>query len=258
MRVLVVESDRDLGAFLRKGLENEGHSVEWLENGDEALRYAAEQQPNLIVLDLGFRDRDGLEVLAELKTQGSDAALLVLTGRSDLHARVQCLDMGADDCLLKPFSFLEFTARCRALLRRRAQVAEQILRCGEVELHRVNHQVRCAGREVSLTTKEFALLEYLMLRRGDSVSRAELLANVWKLEGEAPTNIVDVYINYLRRKLETDAIRGTFIQTVRGTGYRIGGAPQAAPILRKSRVALRTAFTSASAAGTPPLIINPC
>ena len=224
MRVLVVENDRDLGAFLRKGIENEGHSTEWLEDEDAALRYAAEQQPDLIVLDISFPALDGMEILGSLQAQGSNSALLVLTDRNDLHARIQCLDMGADDCLLKPFSFIEFIARCRALLRRRAQFADQVLRFGDLQLNRLNHQVLCDGREVVLTVKEFALLEYLMLHRGQSVSRSELLANVWKLEGETGTNIVDVYINYVRRKLEDGAGAGygKLIETVRGTGYRVG------------------------------------
>jgi DNA-binding response OmpR family regulator len=228
MRVLVVEDDRDLGAFLKKRLENEGNTAEWLDDCDAALDFAAQEHPDLIVLDIGLPKRDGLEVLADLQAQGSDAALLVLTGQNDLRARVQCLDMGADDCLLKPFSFLEFTARCRALLRRRAQLANPVLRYGGMELHRVNHNVKFGGREIGLTTKEFALLEYLMLRRGENVSRTELLANVWKLEGETGTNIVDVYINYLRRKLDAgeESGRGKLIETVRGTGYRIGGSVQ--------------------------------
>jgi DNA-binding response OmpR family regulator len=228
MRVLVVEDDRDLGAFLKKRLENEGHTAEWLDECDAALDFAAQEHPDLIVLDLGFPKRDGLEVMADLQAQGSDAALLVLTGQNDLRAKVQCLDMGADDCLLKPFSFLEFTARCRALLRRRAQLADPVLRYADLELHRVNRSVKRGGREIGLTTKEFALLEYLMLRRGESVSRTELLANVWKLEGETGTNIVDVYINYLRRKLEAGegTGRGKLIETVRGTGYRVGGSAQ--------------------------------
>lgn len=260
MRVLVVENDPDLGAFLRKGIENEGHSAEWLDDGDAALRYAAENQPDLIVLDLGLPDRDGIEILADLQARGSDAALLVLTGRSDLHARVQCLDMGADDCLLKPFSFLEFTARCRALLRRRAQVADQVLRAGDLELHRINHQVTCGGREIALTTKEFALLEYLMLRRGESVSRSELLANVWKLESETGTNIVDVYINYVRRKLDSaGAGRGKFVETVRGIGYRVGSAPAEATT-RGARVAAGHALASAPPPlhVSSPLAANPC
>lgn len=254
MRVLVVENDRDLGAFLKKGLETEGHSTEWLDDGDSALRFAAENQPDLIVLDLALSARDGVEILADLQAQGSDAALLVLTRDCDLHARVQCLDMGADDCLLKPFSFLEFTARCRALLRRRAQLADQVLRCGELELNRVNHQVKCGSSEVGLTTKEFALLEYLMLRRGESVSRGELLTNVWKLEADTGTNIVDVYVNYVRRKLDGAGRtgHGKLIETIRGTGYRIGGVP-----LQKDAFRALTAAAPAVQV-TAALAANPC
>ena len=224
MRVLVVEDDQDLGAFLQKGLENEGHRAEWLEDGDAALEYSAGEHPDLIVLDLGLRKRDGREILSELRLQGSDAGVVVLTDRNELKARVECLDMGADDCMIKPFSFLEFTARCRALLRRRAQVADPILRQENLELHRVNRQVIRGGREIVLTTKEFALLEYLMLRRGEVVPRSELLAQVWKTEENTGTNIVDVYINYLRKKLEPQGRDSgdRLIQTVRGTGYRMG------------------------------------
>lgn len=261
MRVLVVENDRDLGAFLRKGIENEGHLTEWLEDEDAALRYAAEQQPDLIVLDISFPDRDGVEILAGLQAQGSNSALLVLTGRNDLHARVQCLDMGADDCLLKPFSFIEFIARSRALLRRRAQFADRVLRFGELQLNRLNHQVLCAGREVALTAKEFALLEYLMLHRGQSVSRSELLANVWKLDAETGTNIVDVYINYVRRKLEhgAGAGYGKIVETVRGTGYRIGSASSgAAHAKSKVRHPEQLASAPPPVQAAAPLAANPC
>jgi len=245
MRVLLVEDDRDLGPFLKKGLENEGHTTEWLVDPEEALDYAAEASPDLILLDLGILGSDGLEVLTELKARGSDAAILVLTGPSDLQARVQCLDAGADDCLLKPFSFLEFTARCRALLRRCGQGAQAILRHGDLELQRIDHCVFYESREVTLTAKEFALLEYLMLHRGESVSRSELLSHVWKTEENKGTNIVDVYINYLRRKLESSD--GTsdrdLIQTVRGVGYRIGG------LARKSSPSHRQPFAPAVPAG---------
>ena len=259
MRVLVVENDRDLGAFLRKGIENEGHATEWLEDEDAALRYAAEQQPDLIVLDISFPDRDGMEILASLQAQGSNSALLVLTGRNDLHARVRCLDMGADDCLLKPFSFIEFIARCRALLRRRAQFADQVLRFGDLQLNRLTHQVLCKGREVGLTTKEFALLEYLMLRRGESVSRSELLANVWKLEAETGTNIVDVYINYVRRKLDdAGAGYGKLIGTVRGTGYRVGSAASGHAPKSGVRHREETVTPALPVGATPPLAANHC
>lgn len=227
MRVLVVEDESALGAFLKHGLELEGHTVECVEDGEAALTRAAENHPDLILLDLSLPKFDGTEVLAELRARHDDAAVLVLTGRNDLKVRVLCLDLGADDCLLKPFSFLELTARCRALLRRRRQAADLVLRCGDVELHRIEHKVVRAGRPVELTAKEFALLEYLMLHRGECVSRGELLAEVWQTNAETGTNIVDVYINYLRRKV--DVGESGVIETVRGSGYRLSTGPVRKP-----------------------------
>jgi DNA-binding response OmpR family regulator len=152
--------------------------------------------------------------------------VLVLTGRNNVDARVECLDLGADDCLLKPFSFFELTARCRALLRRREQFADPVLRYGDLRLNRIEHKVKRAGREIELTAKEFSLLEYLLLHRGECVSRSQLLAEVWQIDKETGTNVVDVYINYLRRKLDAreplDATTA-LIETVRGRGYRLGG-----------------------------------
>jgi DNA-binding response OmpR family regulator len=140
--------------------------------------------------------------------------------------------MGADDCLLKPFSFIELTARCRALLRRRQQFADPVLRCDDLELHRVEHKVTRAGLTIGLTAKEFALLECLLLHRGECVSRSQLLQEVWQMRAESGTNIVDVYINYLRRKVDARGVRdarGRLIQTVRGMGYRVCGPIQVAP-----------------------------
>jgi DNA-binding response OmpR family regulator len=225
MRVLVVEDDRALGAFLRKGMELEGHRVEWVEDGEAALVVAAEIHPDLVLLDLSLPRRDGMEVLAEMRARHDDAAVLVLTGRSDLDDRVQCLDLGADDCLLKPFSYFELTARCRALLRRRQQFADPVLRHGDLELNRIEHKVMRAGRTIGLTAKEFMLLEYLLLHRGECVSRTQLLAEVWQTQEETGTNIVDVYINYLRRKVDLGEVRdghAGLIETVRGCGYRLG------------------------------------
>jgi DNA-binding response OmpR family regulator len=225
MQVLIVEDDQALGAFLKKGLAMEGHRAEWVQDGEAALAYVAEDRPDLMVLDLGLPKRDGLEVLAEMQAQHKDTAVLVLTGRNDVHARVQCLDMGADDCLLKPFSFLELTARCRALLRRRQQFADPVLRHEDLELHRIDHKVMRAGRPIELTAKEFALLECLLLHRGECVSRSQLLAEVWKSPADTGTNIVDVYVNYLRRKVDAGAAHNAhcgLIETVRGMGYRVG------------------------------------
>ncbi|HEX9200382.1 MAG TPA: response regulator transcription factor [Acidobacteriaceae bacterium] len=241
MRVLVVEDDRSLGAFLKKGMELEGHSVEWAEDGEAALVRAAENHPDLILLDLSLPKRDGMEVLAELRARHDDASVLVLTGRCDLNARVQCLDMGADDCLLKPFSYFELTARCKALLRRRLQFADPVLRHGDLELHRVEHKVTRAGIPIGLTAKEFALLEFLLLHRGECVSRSQLLAEVWQMNTETGTNIVDVYVNYLRRKVDAGAAHDTgpgLIETVRGAGYRLGGMDRKPPARESGRSSL--------------------
>jgi len=150
----------------------------------------------------------------------------VLTGRSQVEERVKCLNLGADDCLLKPFSFHELTARCRALLRRREQFADPVLRHGDVELNRMERRVVRNGRLVELTVKEFSLLEFLLMRRGRCCSRSELLREVWQMSPDAGTNVVDVYVNYLRKKLGAASLEGdeggSIIETVRGEGYRMG------------------------------------
>ena len=226
MRVLIVEDDRSLGAFLKTGLELEGHLVSWVEDGDAALLHAAVDRPDLILLDLGLPKRDGMEVLAELRARHDDSSVLVLSGRSDLHVRLECLNLGADDYLLKPFSFYELIARCRALLRRREQFADPVLRHGDLKLHRIERKVVRGDRTIDLTAKEFALLEYLLLHRGECVSRGQLLAEVWQMSAETGTNVVDVYINYLRRKVDAGGLhdaKDALIETVRGSGYRLGG-----------------------------------
>jgi DNA-binding response OmpR family regulator len=226
MRVLIVEDDRALGAFLKTGLEMEGHRVEWVEDGEAALASVAVHPPDLMVLDLSLPKRDGMEVLAEMRARHDDASVLVLTGRNELSARVECLDLGADDCLLKPFSFFELTARCRALLRRREQFADPVLRFRDLRMNRMEHTVERAGRNIDLTAKEFALLEYLMMHRGECVSRGELLAEVWQINADTGTNVVDVYINYLRRKVDSGDLQdanAALIETVRGKGYCLGG-----------------------------------
>ena len=234
MRVLVVEDDRALGAFLKSGLEMEGHRVEWVEDGEAALAQAAANHPDLVLLDLSLPKLDGLQVLAEMRARKDDASVLVLTGRTGPDVQVQSLDMGADDCLLKPFSYFELTARCRALLRRREQFANPVLRLGDLELHRIEHTVTRGERAIDLTAKEFALLEFLMLHRGECVPRGQLLAEVWQMPADAATNVVDVYINYLRRKLEIVDLHHCstgLIETVRGQGYRLGG-PSCEPLAR--------------------------
>jgi DNA-binding response OmpR family regulator len=225
MRVLVVEDDPALAVFLHKGLTLEGHEVDRAGDGDAALEMAAQQAPDLVVLDLGLPRRDGGEVLEILRRDFPTSLVLVLTGRSQVGERVRCLDLGADDFVLKPFSFHELMARCRALLRRRDRFADPMLRFGGVDLNRMERTVAYEGKRIELTVKEFALLEFLMLRRGGSCSRAELLSEVWHSTAAARANVVDVYITYLRKKLAAahpgeDAWTAA-IETVRGVGYRM-------------------------------------
>jgi DNA-binding response OmpR family regulator len=226
-----MEDDRSLGAFLKSGLELEGHQVEWVENGEAALVQTAAEHPELVLLDLGLPKQDGMEVLAEMRARHDDALVMVLTGCNKLHVQVQCLDMGADDCLLKPFSFHVLMARCRALQRRREQYSDTVLRHGDLELHRIEHTVARAGRTICLTAKEFALLEFLMLHRGECVSRSQLLTEVWQMPAQTNKNVVDVYINYLRGKLGAGGLHDSLIETVRGMGYRLGG-PSRRPVAR--------------------------
>ncbi len=234
MRVLVVEDDRALGMYLKKALEMEGHQVAWVGDGEAALAAVMDDAPELMMLDLSLPRKDGIEVLEVVHQTHAEMSVLVLTGRGEVEERIRCLNLGADDCLLKPFSFHELSARCRALQRRRTQHADPVLRCGSLSLNRMERSVECDGRAVELTGKEFALLEFLLRNNGQCVSRATLLEGVWRMSPDAGTNVVDVYVNYLRKKLgEASAQQGSgsealpaygmdnWIETVRGTGYRL-------------------------------------
>ena len=217
--LLIAEDDRALGTFLQRGLEAEGFEVLWAQDGGTAVEMYRQECPDLTILDLSLPVMDGEQVLNEVRALDSDLPILVLTGRHEVETRVRCLDRGADDLLLKPFSLCELKARCRALLRRKHEVRVH-LKMGPLELSRVEHRVFLLSEPVELTNKEFALLEQLMLHRGRCVTRADLLETVWRMESSQTTNIVDVYINYLRRKLN-DPPPGRLIQTLRGKGYRI-------------------------------------
>ncbi|HUX45439.1 MAG TPA: response regulator transcription factor [Terracidiphilus sp.] len=219
MRLLIAEDDNALGLFLRRGFEAEGHRVRVAVDGAAAVNAFREDLPDLTILDLNLPIKDGEQVLVELRQMDADLPILVLTARQDVDARVRCLDRGADDLMLKPFSLFELRARCRALLRRKREV-RLLLRAGDLEVNRLDHTTSRGGFPIELTNKEFALLEHLLLHRGHSVSRVELLDSVWKMEPAQTTNIVDVYVNYLRRKLK-DPPPGKLIRTVRGQGYMV-------------------------------------
>ncbi len=228
MRVLVVEDDAALALFLQKGLKLEGHDVECAGDGDVALARLSESCVDLMVLDLSLPRRDGIEVLKTMRERCPDTVVLVLTGRSELEQRVYCLNAGADDFLQKPFSFHELAARCRALLRRKGRPVGSVLAYGAVSVNLLERTARYEETPVDLTGKEFAVLEVLLRRQGECVSRAELLAEVWPGTQLSSVNVVDVYVTYLRRKF-ADAQReksevvavAQVIETVRGVGYRL-------------------------------------
>jgi DNA-binding response OmpR family regulator len=220
MRILIVEDDASLSSFIRKGLEAEHHTVDVASEGNQGRAMAIEVDYDLVVLDLNLPGMDGLEVLKSLRQRKANLPVMILTARSRVEDRVECLDAGADDYLVKPFSYLELSARARALLRRSQLPSESVLTVRDLCLDRVERKVVRAGRRIELTTKEFALLEYLMRNAGRRLTRAMIIEHVWNLTFDSTTNVVDVYINYLRRKVD-DGYTPALIQTVRGVGYQI-------------------------------------
>ena len=221
MRILVAEDDTALSSFVKKGLEAEHYAVDIAREGDEAQYMAVQFEYDLLVLDLTLPRMDGLKVLQNLRAIKPSLPVLVLTGRNKVEDRVKGLDLGADDYLTKPFSFTELSARVRALLRRGARPVASVVCVADLEIDRVERQVRRAGRRIELTAKEFGLLDYLMRNSGHTVSRAMIVEHVWNLSFDSMTNVVDVYINYLRKKVD-EGFESRLIHTVRGVGYRLG------------------------------------
>jgi DNA-binding response OmpR family regulator len=218
MRILVVEDDRKVASFVRRGLEEEGHTVEVAANGEAALERALDVVPDLVVLDVMLPKRDGFSVLKALREAGVTAPVLMLTARDTVKDRVAGLDAGADDYLTKPFAFEEFLARVRALLRRGADRAGTVLRVADLTLDPATRDVRRGKRRVSLTAREYTLLEYLMRNAGRVLSRSMLAQHVWGLDFDPESNVVDVYVGYLRRRIEADG-EPRLLHTVRGAGY---------------------------------------
>ncbi|HYZ30149.1 MAG TPA: response regulator transcription factor [Thermoleophilaceae bacterium] len=216
MRVLVVEDEAKLANVLRRGLRRKGMGVDVAADGDEALVRAAATDYDVILLDVMLPGRDGFEVCRRLRAQGVWSPTLMLTARTSVSDRVLGLDSGADDYLAKPFSFDELFARVRALVRRSAHPRPTVLEVGELALDPAGHRVWRAGAELTLTPREFALLETFMRRPGEVLSRFELLEHVWDQSYENRSNVIEVYIAYLREKLGRDVI-----ETVRGAGYRL-------------------------------------
>lgn len=196
MRILLAEDDTALAGFVRKGLEAESYAVDVSADGEQARALATELQYDLIVLDLNLPRLDGVSILKEVRIKKPILPILILTARGKIDDRVQCFDSGADDYLVKPFSFSELSARIRALLRRSRLPSLSVLTVDDLELDRVERRVTRGNRTIELTTKEFALLEYLMRNAGRRVTRTMIIEHVWNLSFDSSTNLVDVYINY--------------------------------------------------------------
>jgi DNA-binding response OmpR family regulator len=222
MRILVAEDDAPLAEFLHQRLQQENFSVQVVGDGREAQRLAAEQPYDLVLLDLALPGTPGLDVLRGIRSKKPELPVLIVTGASLVEERVRGLDAGADDYIPKPFAFSELAARIRAVMRRGTRPAQAILKVDDLELDRFSHTVRRAGHSVDLSPKEFALLEFLMRQPGQPVQRSAIVEQVWKLNFDTMTNVVDVYINYLRRKVDSGYDR-RLIRTIRGVGYQIGG-----------------------------------
>ena len=221
-RILIVEDETKVRQSLQKGLEEEGYEVVTAEDGHRGLELAMRGSFDCLILDLMLPGRDGLEILQALRRSGDRTATIILTARGAVEDRVRGLDSGADDYLAKPFAFAELLARIRACLRRGA-APETVLRAGELALDCIHRRVVQGTEEIELTAREFELLEYLMRKRGEVVTREMIARDVWREPPATMTNVIDVYINYLRKKLER-AGRPRWIHTVRGIGYRFGAA----------------------------------
>jgi len=220
MRILVAENDPALGTLLERGFGAENYSVDLTADGETAKSMVRDRSYDAAILDLDLAQGDGLDVLRHVRSRQQQLPILTLTSRARAEERVEVLDSGADDLVIKPFAFAELSAWVRALLRRGGRIVDAALRVDDLELSRVSHVVSRAGRSIELTPKEFALLEYLMRNAGRSVTRAQIVEHVWNLSHDTMTNIVDVYVNYLRKKVDAGSDR-KLIRTIRGVGYRL-------------------------------------
>lgn len=226
-RLLVIEDERKILRALERGLENEGYEVMAVANGEMGYRLAQSHPFDCIILDLLLPGKHGLQILKDLRQAGQKVPVLILTARDTVQDRVIGLDGGADDYLVKPFAFAELLARLRVLLRRGPGVPETLLHADDLEMNLLERRVTRAGKEISLTLRESELLEYLLRHKNTTVTRDMLGREVWKEPGHALTNVIDVFITYLRRKIEKPG-SPPLIHTVRGVGYSLREA-QLAP-----------------------------
>lgn len=225
MRVLVVEDESSLGRVLQTGLKAEQFAVDLAHDGEEAVEFTETTEYDLVLLDLTLPKLDGLSVLKRLRRKKMTTPVIILSGRDSVQERVRGLDSGADDFVCKPFAFEELMARINALLRRPAMLMDRLV-VGDLEIDRVRRVAKRGGKPIPLTQREYALLEYLMRNAGRPVSRTMVVEHVWSLGFEGLTNIVDVYINYLRAKVD-QGFEKKLIHTARGIGYMVSDHEEA-------------------------------
>jgi DNA-binding response OmpR family regulator len=228
LRILVIEDEPKVARSLVKGLEAEHFAVDMAGDGERGLQLAQEINYEGIILDWNLPRLDGLSMLRKLRQSGSNTRVLILSGRQEVADRVTGLEAGADDYLIKPYSFQELLARLHTLLRRPTELLQDKLMVDDLELDRLHHTVTRAGKPINLTQREYALLEYLMRNAGRVVTRTMVLEHVWNLGFEGLTNVVDVYISYLRGKIDHGFAR-PLIQTKRGVGFMIASPPEKIP-----------------------------
>lgn len=224
MRVLLVEDEHRLSSVIKKGLEEDGFAVDAAFDGEEGLFLAQSEDYDLVVLDVLLPKMDGIEVCRQLRSQNFKTPVLMLTAKSAVEDKVAGLDSGADDYLTKPFAFLELRSRIQALLRRSRQEASPVLSLADLELDPIKHKIVRAGRPVELTPKEFAVLEFLLRHKDEVVTRTMITEHVWDYNFEGMSNVVDVFMAALRRKIDTGAA-AKLIHTIHGVGYRAGLKP---------------------------------
>lgn len=220
MRILVVEDEKKVASFIQRGLEEEGFSVDVAYDGVEGVEKAESQTFDLILMDIMLPKKDGLAAVKELRDKQVLTPVLCLTARDSVDDKVAGLDIGADDYLAKPFAFAELVARCRALIRRGSKDRGAEIFFSDLRLDPVAHKVWRAGNEIDLTSKEYALMEYFMRHPNQALTRAMIAENVWDYTFDSFTNIIDVYVNYLRNKVDRDYDK-KLIHTVRGQGYML-------------------------------------
>lgn len=224
MRVLVVEDYDPLRKALWQGLREAGFAVDAAADGEDGLWYAESNDYDVIVLDLMLPKVNGLAIIKSLRDQGNQTHILILTAKDALEDRVQGLNLGADDYLVKPFAFEELLARVRALVRRGYNVKSPLIRVADLEIDTAARAVRRAGEQIELTAREYALLELLAVRAGQVVTRTDIWEHIYDFRSSAESNVVDVYIGYLRKKIERPGLPA-LIHTRRGLGYQLGDAP---------------------------------